>query len=193
MGTLANVEYARESRAWDRLVYDIKRGGKSILASAGYFSSALLEPAGITSKDLPEGLVDIPDDVEVLCPFALFQGKTACIEVDGTMASTEKPVEYVCWTQVGGRLKKLLVHPRLKNVNMYIQAEIYECEGWGGRGEGVREKPGSRRKCDLSTDGRLSFDGTVVEAAERIAITIMPATSTLVRATDFLALLREGA
>lgn len=107
------------------------------------------------------------------------------------MASVDKPAEYACWTQVGGRLKRLVVHPRLKDVNMHIRAEIYECEGWGGDGSKVREKKGSRRKCDLSTDGLLSFNGVIIEPAERVVITVMPAVSTLVRATDFLVLMRE--
>lgn len=191
MGTLATVEYAHQAKPWEKLVYDVKRGGNSILAAVGYFSEALLEPAGITTVDASTSLVDVPDDFSILCPFALFQGPKACVEVEGSMASVDKPVEYLCWTQVGGRLKRLIVHPRLKDVNMYIRAEIYECEGWGGNGERVREKKGSRRKCDLSTDGKLSFDGTLVEPAERIAITVMPAASTLVRSTDFLALMRE--
>lgn len=191
MGTLATVEYARESRPWEKLIYDIKRGGKSLLASVGYFSAALLEPAGISTVEEAVGLVDVPDEIEVIGPFALFQGTTACIEVDGTMASADKPTEYACWTQVGGRLKKLVVHPRLKDVNLSIRAEIYECEGWGGDGSKVREKKGSRRKCELSTDGQLSFLGAAIEPAERVSICVMPATPTLVRATDFIVLMRE--
>lgn len=192
MGTLANVEYARESKPWEKLVYDIKLGRNSILACAGYFSAALLEPAGISTVDAATGLVDVPDEINALGPLALFRGTTACVEIEGTMASTVTPVVYECWTQVHSRLKRLVVHPRLKDVNMYIDVEIYEVipvREWDQMV--MRERLGSRRKCTLSTDGKLTLDGSVANVSDRIAIRLMPAEPTLIRSTDFLLLMNE--
>ena len=110
------------------------------------------------------------------------------------MASAKRPVEYECWTQVHGRLDRLVVHPRLGNVDMHIEVYVYDIyvkDDLLHQQRTVRQRPMSRRRCDLSTDGKLTFDGSIVNVSERIVIRLMPAEPTLVRSTDFLVLMRE--
>jgi hypothetical protein len=180
MGTLATVKFWNGNFS-ELMILDVNRGGFSILAASNHFAAALMEPAGFSHDNLPLGLVDVPDDVDVICPFSAFPP-----EKDGAMASAGMPATYECWTQVFGRLKRLVVHPRLREVGLRIEIEIYELVP-----KTMRELPGSRRKCEVSSDGEYALDGSVANAADRIVLRLTPAVPVKVYATDFIILMRE--